>query len=76
MLKKYSHPIVFISCHYDEILYDKSAGFAAAEIEFKVFKHPYFWVIVIGLDSRFNYPFVEHLILIIYLYPNKIFYLA
>ncbi len=42
LLKKYSHPIVFITCDTDEVLYDKSEGFAGAEIEVKVFKHPYF----------------------------------
>ena len=76
MIKKYSHPIVFISCLYDEMLYDKSVGFSGADIEFKVFKHPYFYVIVMGYDSKFNYPFVEHLIYTVYLYPNKTFYLA
>jgi hypothetical protein len=42
LLKKYSHPIVFIFYGVEELLYDKSEGFAGAEIEFKVFKHPYF----------------------------------
>ena len=42
LLKKYFHPIVFITCETDEMLYDKSAGFDGAAIEVKVFKHPYY----------------------------------
>ena len=42
LLKKYCHPIVFITWDTDEMLYDKSAGFAGAEVEVKVFKHPYY----------------------------------
>ncbi len=42
LLKKYCHPIVFITWDTDEMLYDKSAGFDGEEIEVKVFKHPYF----------------------------------
>jgi hypothetical protein len=39
LLKKYSHPIEFITFDTDEVLYDKSAGFAGAEIAVKVDKH-------------------------------------
>jgi hypothetical protein len=42
LLKKYSHPIEFITFDTDEVLYDKSAGFDGAAIEVKVFKHPYY----------------------------------
>ncbi len=40
--KKYSHPLVLITFDTDEVLYDKSGGFGGAEIEVKVFKHPYY----------------------------------
>ncbi len=43
LLKKYSHPIVFITWGTDEAPYDKSAGFYGVEIEVKVFKHPYYF---------------------------------
>ncbi len=40
LLKKYCHPLILIIFDTDEVLYDKSAGFAGAEIEVKVFWHP------------------------------------
>ncbi len=43
LLKKYSHPTVLITFDNNEVLYDKSAGFYGAEIEFKVLKHPYYF---------------------------------
>jgi hypothetical protein len=39
LLKKYSHPILLITCDIDEVLYDKSAGFDGEEIAVKVDKH-------------------------------------
>jgi hypothetical protein len=37
LVKKYAHPLVLITLGTDEELYDKSSGFAGAEIELKVF---------------------------------------
>ncbi len=36
LVKKYCHPIEFITLYDDEVLYDKSAGFTNVEIAVKV----------------------------------------